>query len=122
MGKFGFNPTRFIHWNEQTQLKTKEKYKTEYIKRSAAQVPQNREKYSTAPIASKDKPKNDNCSCHHCNKDTQSQNDYMKRHLYIKSCVDNETSAPWRFQAQKVSIRNYTPKAINQELNMGMWM
>lgn len=44
---------------------------------------------------------------------TQSaKSDYIKRHLYIKCCVNRN----------KVTIRNYTPKVISQEINMGMWM
>lgn len=50
-----------------------------------------------------------------------SQSEYMKRHLYIKTGVDHERSV-LRYQLKKVSIRNYTPKAINQDINMGMWI
>lgn len=42
-----------------------------------------------------------------------SKSDYIKRHLYFKCCVNRNS---------KVTIRNYTPKIISQEINMGMWM
>lgn len=52
---------------------------------------------------------------------SRSHADYLKRNLYIKSALDKE-SCLLRFQAKKLSIRNYIPKIINQELNMGMWI
>lgn len=126
MGKFGFNPTKFIHWDlTATNLKYKEKYHTAYKKRPANTNVQPKEKYSTTPYIAKEKvTRNVNyISTNIKGEDSKqtSQNDYMKRHLYVKSCVDKEQSE-WKFQEQKVSIRNYTPKVINQEINMGMWM
>ncbi|KAK5638303.1 hypothetical protein RI129_012598 [Pyrocoelia pectoralis] len=120
MGKFGFNPTKLIHWN------TANKYKTEEKKRTIDVVVETRQKYSTAPILLKEKyhQRNEFFTCTICNwsnKPANSQHDYIKQHLYIKCCVDKE-KAPWKFQAQKISFRNYTPKTINQEMNMGMWM
>lgn len=49
------------------------------------------------------------------------QYDYIRNNLYIKSAVDREKTI-LKFQLKKVSIRNYTPKTINQEINMGMWI
>lgn len=46
---------------------------------------------------------------------TQSLDSYFKKHLYIKSKVETGVES-------KVSLRNYTPKALYQELNMGMWI
>lgn len=51
----------------------------------------------------------------------QQVHDYMKHHLLIKSCLDKERSL-LRTGVKKISIRNYTPKILGQEINMGMWM
>lgn len=48
--------------------------------------------------------------------------DYMKHHLLIKSCLDKERSLLRTGPIKKISIRNYTPKILGQEINMGMWM
>ena len=47
--------------------------------------------------------------------------DYLRNNLHIKFCVcgSREVST---FPNKKVSFRNYTPKILNQEINMGMWM
>ncbi|KAL3271323.1 hypothetical protein HHI36_021811, partial [Cryptolaemus montrouzieri] len=50
-----------------------------------------------------------------------SQFDYIKHNLFIKSCVGSEFEL-WQFQAKKKSFRNYTPKILDQEANMGMWI
>lgn len=47
--------------------------------------------------------------------------DYMRNHLFIKSCLDQERTLI-RSAPKKISIRNYTPKILGQEINMGMWM
>lgn len=48
------------------------------------------------------------------------QYDYIKNNLCIKSCIGDREVL--RFQMKKVSFRNYTPKILNQEVNMGMWI
>lgn len=122
MGKFGLNPGKYMNWDQPQDFRYKEKYQTEYIKRAISTNIQPKEKFSTAPCTPKEKAVINNCYICSVGKIQTTQNDYIKRHLYIKSCVDNEQSV-WKFQPQqKVSIRNYTPKAINQEMNMGMWI
>ncbi|KAL1502396.1 hypothetical protein ABEB36_007542 [Hypothenemus hampei] len=45
---------------------------------------------------------------------------YLKHNLYIKSAVGNTNVL--NYQMKKVSFRNYTPKILSQEVNMGMWI
>lgn len=98
------HPTRFI---------PKEKYNTEIYLRDKYKTSHNY--YHTTP---NDKyKKKTNASEHREN----NQFDYLKKNLFIKSRVDTECEL-WQFQQRKVSFRNYTPKILNQEVNMGMWM
>lgn len=54
-------------------------------------------------------------------KHKDAQNDYLRNNLQIKTCVCGNLEI-LKFQTKKVSFRNYTPKILNQEVNMGMWM
>ncbi|XP_019769848.2 uncharacterized protein LOC109544221 [Dendroctonus ponderosae] len=45
---------------------------------------------------------------------------YLKHNLYIKSAV--ETQNLLGLQTKNVTFRNYTPKSLSQEVNMGMWI
>lgn len=47
-------------------------------------------------------------------------NEYLRHNLYIKSAVEKQNALS--FQLKKVSFRNYTPKILSQEVNMGMWI
>ncbi|EFA05529.1 hypothetical protein TcasGA2_TC015716 [Tribolium castaneum] len=80
--------------------KTKEKYHTEYHNREK----KTRENfYNTTP------------------NEKHAQNDYLKNNLHIKTCVCGSREI-LKFQSKKTNFRNYTPKILNQEVNMGMWM
>lgn len=48
------------------------------------------------------------------NTDSDAQYEYIRNHLYIKTGIQGGK--------KKSSFRNYIPKVINQEINMGMWM
>lgn len=74
---------------EKQNFQLKNKYPTEF---------KQRERYPVQPFNTQFKQ--------------QSKSDYIRRHLYIKCCVNRN----------KLTIRNYTPKVISQEINMGMWM
>lgn len=49
-----------------------------------------------------------------------SQFDYLRNNLCIKTGIGNHQVL--KFQMKKVTLRNYTPKTLNQEVNMGMWI
>lgn len=57
---------------------------------------------------------------HYHQSSSKSQFEYINNNLCIKSCIGNREVL--RFQMKKVSFRNYTPKILNQEINMGMWI
>lgn len=97
------NPTKFI---------PKEKYNTEIYLRDKYKTNQNY--YNTTP---NDKYKRNNVS----EQRVTNHFDYLKHNLFIKSRVGTDC-AEWQFQQQKISFRNYTPKILNQEVNMGMWI
>lgn len=54
------------------------------------------------------------------NEEHISQFDYLRNNLCIKSCIG--TRDVLKFQMKKITFRNYTPKILNQEVNMGMWI
>lgn len=96
----------------------KDKYKTELIVR-----PKNKEAirqaYNTTP-ADKYTPKKHPDKKKEETTDHSPQFEYIKKNLCVKTCIGN--GEVLRFQVKKVTIRNYTPKILNQEINMGMWM
>lgn len=101
--------------------RTKDKYKTELIIR-----PKNKEitrQICNTTPADKYSPKqHPKRKDEHADRRTDSspQFEYIKKNLCIKTCIGN--GEVLRFQVKKVTIRNYTPKILNQEINMGMWM
>ncbi|RZC35276.1 hypothetical protein BDFB_013496 [Asbolus verrucosus] len=80
--------------------KTKDKYLTEFYIRQK-----------------KDKSRSTNDPPH----PTKAQFDYLKNNLHIKFCICGSREL-LKFQTAKLSFRNYTPKILDQEINMGMWM
>lgn len=54
------------------------------------------------------------------NEEHISQFDYLRNNLYIKTCLGN--CDVLKCQMKKITFRNYTPKILNQEVNMGMWI
>lgn len=54
------------------------------------------------------------------NNDYKNFESYFKNHLYIKSRVD--TTETLFGVERRISFRNYIPKVIIQEINMGMWI
>lgn len=46
--------------------------------------------------------------------------DYLRNNLCFKTGIAKR-EVP-KFQMKKVTLRNYTPKILNQEVNMGMWI
>ncbi|XP_018569558.1 uncharacterized protein LOC108909651 isoform X2 [Anoplophora glabripennis] len=102
--------------------KIKDKYKTELIIRPRCKEVI-KQAYNTTPVAknspkNQDKKKDDHTSDRRT--DDSPQFEYIKKNLCIKTCIGN--GEVLRFQVKKVTIRNYTPKILNQEINMGMWM
>ncbi|KAJ8958489.1 hypothetical protein NQ318_002283 [Aromia moschata] len=98
-------------------------YNTEFIVRSKGKIDVPRQVYDTTPgdrLSSKvaaDKQRQLDDARRHC---CISQFDYLRNNLRIKSCVGNREV--FRFQMKKITIRNYTPKILRQEVNMGMWI
>lgn len=60
------------------------------------------------------------CACSHSA--PADLREYMRNHLFIKSRLDSERTLLRPPATNKISIRNYTPKILGQEINMGMWM
>lgn len=50
-----------------------------------------------------------------------SQCDYLRNNLCIKSCIGKHPEE-LKFQMRNANFRNYTPKILNQEINLGMWI
>ncbi|KAK9871984.1 hypothetical protein WA026_015229 [Henosepilachna vigintioctopunctata] len=99
-------------------LVPKEKYQTEVILREKYQHPvQNH--YNTTSNDKYTGYKKRTSSSEQ--KKEVTQFDYIKHNLLIKSCVCSESKL-WQIQPKKKSFRNYTPKILDQEVNMGMWM
>lgn len=48
------------------------------------------------------------------------QFEYLRNNLCIKTRIGTQDGL--QFQMKKISFRNYTPKILNQEMNMGMWI
>lgn len=65
-------------------------------------------------------PKGGGCCCSHSA--PADLREYMRNHLFIKSRLDQERTLLKPPNTNKISIRNYTPKILGQEINMGMWM
>lgn len=51
-----------------------------------------------------------------------SQFDYIRNNLQIKSCLGANRNIFTFHSKKNLTIRNYTPKILNQEINMGLWM
>lgn len=49
-----------------------------------------------------------------------SQFDYLRNNLCIKTCIANQKVV--KLQMTKITFRNYTPKILSQEVNIGMWI
>lgn len=47
--------------------------------------------------------------------------EYLKNNLHIKTCIWGNKQV-LEFQVKKISFREYTPKILDQEINMGMWI
>ncbi|KAJ3620553.1 hypothetical protein MTP99_004492 [Tenebrio molitor] len=103
-------PDPFPKKQKNPSAKPKDKYQTEYYLREK----RSRENYyNTAP--------NENKSNKETSHPSRAQHDYLRNNLHIKSCVCGNREI-LRCQTKKISFRNYTPKILNQEINMGMWM
>lgn len=55
-----------------------------------------------------------------CEEYIPSRFDYLRNNLCIKTGIANQEAL--KFQMKKITLRNYTPKILNQEVNMGMWI
>lgn len=132
MGKTDFVKAPVVHWSSSQEVIFKDKYHTDHIKKRPLDI-KLKQKYSTTPLdkfTSRDlhwQPQEETdpaVTWTNWIKDKEvfvhAQRDYMKRHLFIKSCIDRDLAL--KFQAKKTNLRNYTPKAIDQEVNLGMWM
>ncbi|CAH2009399.1 unnamed protein product [Acanthoscelides obtectus] len=113
--------------------KHKEKFKSEpYLRSKVKEIPA----YNTTPgdkyycrhvCCDKEKKPEKKVSFRDRRKDSlveeafySAQFEYIRNNLCIKFCIGNRDL--FRFQRKKVSIRNYTPKSLNQEVNLGMWI
>ena len=52
---------------------------------------------------------------------TRFKRDYIGHHLEVKFGLD-ESKTVFIYRVNRLTIRNYVPKIIRQELTMGMWM
>lgn len=131
MGKSDFAKVQVVHWSSSQEVIFRDKYHTDHLKKRPLDI-KLKQKYSTAPLdkfTSRDlhlpsqNPDPEVCWTRWSkDKDVfaHAQKDYMKRHLFIKSCIDRDRGL--KFQVKKANLRNYTPKVIDQEVNLGMWM
>lgn len=111
MGRCDCDLKKCKNYNE---IKFKEKYKTEFIIRNRTTDNSIYNNYNTTPtdkFTSRNQP-------YLQYKNPVDQYNYLRNNLIIKSGVENQDSR----YPKKISIRNYTPKILNQEINMGMWI
>lgn len=117
------DPWQLNHPPNYENIIFKSKYKTEYIPREKCHHPIH---FNSAPHNKKREPKQDQKSPENPkNAPNQQpgideQKEYLRKNLLIKCCVDKERTIP--LQTKKVSIRDYKPKVITQEIDMGMWI
>lgn len=52
----------------------------------------------------------------------KSQKEYISNHLKIKAGIYETKTKTNKFPTKKSTIRDYTPKIINQDVTMGMWI
>ncbi|XP_066258155.1 uncharacterized protein [Euwallacea similis] len=67
-----------------------------------------------------DCPKIRRCQSEHNHSSSDQYEHYLRHNLYIKSAIENQNLL--NSQIKKNSIRNYTPKILSQEVNLGMWI
>ncbi|XP_076256308.1 uncharacterized protein LOC143193801 [Rhynchophorus ferrugineus] len=106
------------HWQK---LHSQQKYRTEVVLRSKTND------FVKGFSTTGDKIPSSRYCAHHCPRVRRSKSEpdcsqfqYLRHNLYIKSAVEKQND--FNFQKKKVSFRNYTPKILRQEVNMGMWM